>query len=506
VSIATEVVYVDGTTAVTAAWLNLIQEHLAGWVNLQVTASGQTVTISAAADDSAATVYIGGEMRIIETPITSVFTGAEATATYDVYVVGDSGDNLFAIEVVNGAPVGTNVRKVAEVDYDTTLDEITELRVVRGRFEEHDHTVLSGAQQLAHASLDNLTSGDIHTQYVRVDGSVPFTSVVSGVYPTSSTKLATKKYADDQLTAGVPVGTVVPFGGSAAPSGWLLCDGTSYLNATYPVLAALLADAYGGDGGTNFNVPDMQGVFPFGKPTTGTGSTLGDTGGALDHTHTQPTHTHGETAHTHPMTAHSHTNPAVGSDGAHTHTQSGSGTEANHTHVGNSHGHSAGTLTSNWTPGPTVTARLGFSGSPGLFPEDDLDGGADSDLHSHSGSGTLYHWASTYFNSGSSGSTSFTHTHVPTSNAKTHDHPPGSWSGSVSADGTAATGSAGTHAHNNPTTASSGAHTHTLGSTGTALTVTSANTPGTSSAGGNDATGSENPPFVVVQYIIKADA
>ncbi len=64
-------------------------------------------------------------------------------------------------------------------------------------------------------------------------------------------------------TGNVPVGAVLAWPLTPPSLGveWLICDGTSYLVATYPVLHAYLGDAYGGDGGTNFNVPDYRGEF-----------------------------------------------------------------------------------------------------------------------------------------------------------------------------------------------------------------------------------------------------
>ncbi len=64
-----------------------------------------------------------------------------------------------------------------------------------------------------------------------------------------------------------PPGVIVMYGGITVPSGWLLCDGSSYLISTYPNLAAALFDsttgnyAYGSSGGTHFNVPQGQGMF-----------------------------------------------------------------------------------------------------------------------------------------------------------------------------------------------------------------------------------------------------
>lgn len=49
-----------------------------------------------------------------------------------------------------------------------------------------------------------------------------------------------------------------------APTGWLACDGSSQSIATYPTLFQLLGTAYGGDGVSTFNLPDLRGRVPIG--------------------------------------------------------------------------------------------------------------------------------------------------------------------------------------------------------------------------------------------------
>lgn len=99
----------------------------------------------------------------------------------------------------------------------------------------------------------------------------------------------------------VPTGGVIAYVGATAPTGFLLCDGSLVSRATFDDLSDLLAAQtpaypYGsGDGVTTFAVPDMRGMFMFGKAAAGTGSTLGDTFGDIDHLHTGPSHTHGVT-------------------------------------------------------------------------------------------------------------------------------------------------------------------------------------------------------------------
>jgi microcystin-dependent protein len=60
--------------------------------------------------------------------------------------------------------------------------------------------------------------------------------------------------------SGVPTGSGMPFFGSSAPSGWLLCDGSAVSRSTHSALFGIIGTSYGpGDGSTTFNLPDMRG-------------------------------------------------------------------------------------------------------------------------------------------------------------------------------------------------------------------------------------------------------
>jgi microcystin-dependent protein len=83
----------------------------------------------------------------------------------------------------------------------------------------------------------------------------------------------------------MPTGAILPYGAASAPSGFLLCDGSVYAQATYPALYAIIGTTFGSGGAGNFTVPDLRQRFPLGKAASGTGSTLGGTGGNIDHTH-----------------------------------------------------------------------------------------------------------------------------------------------------------------------------------------------------------------------------
>lgn len=87
-------------------------------------------------------------------------------------------------------------------------------------------------------------------------------------------------------SASAPVGSILPVGLSAAPQGYLLCDGTAVSRSRYTRLFQAIGTTFGtGDGSTTFSLPDLRQRFPLGKAASGTGSTLAETGGAIDHAH-----------------------------------------------------------------------------------------------------------------------------------------------------------------------------------------------------------------------------
>ena len=110
----------------------------------------------------------------------------------------------------------------------------------------------------------------------------------------------------------VPVGSINAYAGATAPTGWLLCDGTS--TTGYTALAALV-------GATT---PDMRGRFPIGDNSTLT--LLGTGGSATISEANLPVHKHANTA-----TA--STSVTVDAGGSHYHTGTSDG--------GGGHGHTA---------------------------------------------------------------------------------------------------------------------------------------------------------------------
>lgn len=157
-------------------------------------------------------------------------------------------------------------------------------------------------------TTSGLTAGS--TYYV--SGTAGSISTTAGAYrrqvgvALSTTKLYFNPKNETDSELGVPVGTVLPFAGSTAPTNFLLCYGQAISRTTYADLFALISTTYGvGDGATTFNLPDLRGRVIAALDNLGGVSadvvtdagadSLGGTDGEEDHTLTtaeMPAHTH----------------------------------------------------------------------------------------------------------------------------------------------------------------------------------------------------------------------
>ena len=117
---------------------------------------------------------------------------------------------------------------------------------------------------------DTVTLTASSTELNILDGATLSTAelnYVDGVTSAIQTQLNT---LTSSISTAVPAGVITQFGGSTAPTGWVLCDGTAYSRTvTYNNLFTAVGVAYGaGDGSTTFNVPNLKGRVPVGQDTT----------------------------------------------------------------------------------------------------------------------------------------------------------------------------------------------------------------------------------------------
>ena len=201
------------------------------------------------------------------------------------------------------------------------------------------YPLVAGASAPAYSQLTATGIADNAVTAAKIlDGTVGASELASNAVTTAKildANVTLAKLAAAVANALVPVGTIAAYAGTSAPTGWLLCNGTS--TTGYTALAALV-------GATT---PDMRGRFPIGDNATltllGTGGSLTIAEGNLpSHSHTFSAtsgamnqnatlgHTVNESAHDHGgftqnrNLAHIHSNDAEGTtDETHTHNASG---------------------------------------------------------------------------------------------------------------------------------------------------------------------------------------
>jgi microcystin-dependent protein len=75
---------------------------------------------------------------------------------------------------------------------------------------------------------------------------------------------------------GIPIASIIPYGGPTAPAGWLLCDGAEIQTSEYSELFDAIKYTYGDPatllGLGTFRLPDLRGRFPLGVDNMNNGS------------------------------------------------------------------------------------------------------------------------------------------------------------------------------------------------------------------------------------------
>jgi microcystin-dependent protein len=88
---------------------------------------------------------------------------------------------------------------------------------------------------------------------------------------------------DTALFQAMPIGVMVDFAGTTAPSGWLIADGRLVSRTTYSALFAVIGTFFGaGDGSTNFALPPTPG-----RTTVAAGTTIDENGNTVAYTFAQ---------------------------------------------------------------------------------------------------------------------------------------------------------------------------------------------------------------------------
>ena len=196
-----------------------------------------------------------------------------------VHKAGDQlNGSLQAPEITVDDPNSTNAFLSLRGNGNTALQGKNAAGAMRWRLNLGDNTNEGGGN--SGSLFDLFAYGDDGQQLhqvlkaSRVDGLLE----VKGS-PTAAKGVATKEYVDNSM----PIGSIIMYGGTAAPAGWHICNGTAHGSAA---LQAIIGSP---------NTPDLSGKFIVG---VGSGYSQGATGGTATNT-LQPAQTatkgHGHT-------------------------------------------------------------------------------------------------------------------------------------------------------------------------------------------------------------------
>lgn len=125
---------------------------------------------------------------------------------------------------------------------------------------------------------DNLQNNGITGSLKLLTGSVSAAKLATDSVTTikiADANVTTPKIADEAVTlikladevsalisSASPSGSIMAFGGTSAPTGWLICNGAAVSRTTYSNLFAAIGENFGqGDNSTTFNIPDLRGRF-----------------------------------------------------------------------------------------------------------------------------------------------------------------------------------------------------------------------------------------------------
>ena len=295
--------------------ISLVDDAVAGYTTISVgTTATVTLTENQGSGDQARSAFleikgsVGGSHSTINVLIPNnsksyvvrnSVSYASAGADVILKVAGNTGVTIRPTENQFVITNGTSVFNVAPTEFSSltiggTLDISGNTSIggtlnTTGKAEFEDDVSVSGA--------------------LVIGGSATFSSTVTiegaNLQATNAKVCASAFHGDGSNLTGIvamPTGAVVPFGGSSAPTGFLLCAGQAVSRSTYSALFGVISTTYGtGDGSSTFNLPDLRGRVVAGQDDMGgssadrltgqtggvNGDTLAATGGAETHALTE---------------------------------------------------------------------------------------------------------------------------------------------------------------------------------------------------------------------------
>ncbi len=274
--------------------------------------------------------------------------GDELFITDAIKHVGDTDTSISfpSNDTIRCITAGSERLEITNSGVDVT-GNITVSGTVDGRDLQTDGTKLDGIAASANNFVHPTHPGDDFS----VDtGALTGATVVSDIDINITTDTlghvtdANATVSTRTLDGLVPVGTVIWFAGTSAPTGYAICNGAAVSRSTFSALFAVVGTTYGaGDGSSTFNLPELRSEFVRGfddgrVSTRAVGSTEAAANGEHNHNATQGNHAHdaSQAQHNHNATQGNHSHDSSATQGSHTHTAD----QGTHTHQADQGQHS----------------------------------------------------------------------------------------------------------------------------------------------------------------------
>ena len=290
--------------------ISLVDEAIAGYATVTVSAAATvTLTNNQGSGDQArsAILKLAGAVGSTHTSIFVMIPNNSKSYVVQNSVSYNNASDAIILRVAGNAGVtiapgatkfvitnGTSVYNVAPDTFDSAIT-VDASATFNSTVSVSGGAYLKGAANFASTVT---IEGATHLQStLSVAGAATFNSTVTvlGNAHVSAAVCASAFYGSGSNLTGLPsmpTGAIITWTVTAAPSGYLTCNGDAVNRSTYSGLFAIVSSLYGdGDGSSTFNIPDLRGKFQAGfRTTVATGltsvtagmiesTTIGNTGG-----------------------------------------------------------------------------------------------------------------------------------------------------------------------------------------------------------------------------------
>ncbi len=201
---------------------------------------------------------ITGAIATATLPATNV-TGLGSLATLSTVASAQITDGTIATaDIADGAVTNTKVTSVDGAKITGTITNATfPVAQLTGN--------LPGSQITGSITTATIPAAQVtgtHTTAQIADGAVTNAKLASGIDATKVTTGTLPAAVLPNGQSGVPIGTIIAYGGATLQTGWLICDGSAVNRTFYSSLFSAISVNWGsGDNVNTFNLPDLRGYF-----------------------------------------------------------------------------------------------------------------------------------------------------------------------------------------------------------------------------------------------------